>query len=245
VVLVGRGVYPAEVLGKDDEEKAFISVQQIRKIVLARAGFPPHEGRALVFLVRAAHELHASAASALLKTLEEPAARTHFVLLSSRPDRLLDTIRSRTLAVRFAPLPDEVVRRVLREQGVPAEAAELAIRLAGGSLARAFALANEARLRVRREVVRAVHAALDAPDLAHAMAAVEDLPREREGLREQLLDVAHAFAEEARGAVTADPGSAERAARRHAEVHRAVDELERFAQPALALDAMLARLRRA
>ncbi|HEV8550435.1 MAG TPA: DNA polymerase III subunit delta', partial [Polyangiaceae bacterium] len=105
VVLLGRGLYRS-VLGSGASEATGISVEQVRRIVLARVGFPPHEGRALVFIVRDADEITVQAANALLKTLEEPHARTHFILLTSRPSRLLDTIRSRSLPVRFAPLSD-------------------------------------------------------------------------------------------------------------------------------------------
>src|SRR5205085_102595 len=81
VVLLERGLYPPAVLGATTRETAAIGVEQVRRLVLARVGFSPHEGRALVFIVRAAHELSLPAANALLKTLEEPPQRVHFVLL--------------------------------------------------------------------------------------------------------------------------------------------------------------------
>ena len=104
VVLLGRGLYPPAALGTATRETTGIGVEQVRRLVLSRVGFSPHEGRALVFIVRDADDFTAQAGNALLKTLEEPSARTHFVLLTSRANRLLDTIRSRTLPVRFARL---------------------------------------------------------------------------------------------------------------------------------------------
>src|SRR5262249_38301472 len=114
VVLLGKGLYRGLLSGG---EAMGIGVEQVRRIVLTRVGFPPHEGRALVFIVRDAEEITQQAANALLKTLEEPHQRTHFVLLTSRPSRLLDTIRSRCLPVRFAPLPDAVVGTLLERRG--------------------------------------------------------------------------------------------------------------------------------
>ncbi|HMA92234.1 MAG TPA: DNA polymerase III subunit delta', partial [Polyangiaceae bacterium] len=101
VVFVARGLYPPSMLGTSTPESTAIGIEQIRRMVLSRIGFSSHEGRALVFLVRDADDLSQSAANALLKTLEEPPARVHFILLTSRPNRLLDTIRSRTLPIRF------------------------------------------------------------------------------------------------------------------------------------------------
>src|SRR5262249_44124970 len=46
VVLVERGLYPAETIGRSRPEVQDISVDQIRRVVLERASFPPHEGRA-------------------------------------------------------------------------------------------------------------------------------------------------------------------------------------------------------
>src|SRR5882757_6130445 len=73
VVLVERGLYRGRISAN---EATGISIEQV--------GYRPHEGRALVFIVRAAEELTVSAANALLKTLEEPGRGTHFILLTSR-----------------------------------------------------------------------------------------------------------------------------------------------------------------
>ena len=100
-------------VGRRAPETQHLSIDQVRALVLARAAFPPLEGRAKVFIVRRAEELSSAAANALLKTLEEPGPRTHFVLLSAVADSLLPTIRSRTQRVRFGPLPDEVVAELL------------------------------------------------------------------------------------------------------------------------------------
>ena len=62
----------------------------------------PVEGGYKVALLVAADRLNEDAANSLLKTLEEPPARTVFVLLSTEPGRLLDTIRSRCLRLNFA-----------------------------------------------------------------------------------------------------------------------------------------------
>ena len=132
-----EGLYDPAAIGRKTPETQELSIDQVRTLVLARAAFPPHEGRAKVFIVRRAEELSIAAANALLKTLEEPGARTHFVLLSSTADSLLPTIRSRTQRVRFGPLPDAVVAELLVGARRRAGAAGEIARLAGGSMATA------------------------------------------------------------------------------------------------------------
>lgn len=80
------------------------------------------------------------AANALLKLLEEPPPDTTLILTATDPAVLLPTIRSRLLATRLTPLPDEVVARFVREQtGVSTAAADGAARLAQGAIGRALA----------------------------------------------------------------------------------------------------------
>lgn len=239
VVLLQRGLYPASALGTTSRETVAIGVEQVRRLVLTRVGFPPHEGRALVFIVRDAHELTQQAANALLKTLEEPPRQVHFILLTSHPNRLLDTIRSRTLGVRFGPLPDEVVEQILGAHGKPKEHALRA----EGSAEKALALADEDSARAREEFVRLAVEAVAAPELDAAIVFAGARPGERDELKENLLQLCHHFALEARDGVIAAPGRAETAARRYRIVLEAVNAVDRNAQPALALESMVARLR--
>src|SRR5688572_187415 len=164
VVLLEKGLYRS-VLGSGASEATGIGIEQVRRVVLTRAGFPPHEGRALVFIVRDAEEITVQAANALLKTLEEPHDRTYFVLLTSRPSRLLDTIRSRSLPVRFAPLSERIVATILERRGLDAAVAPLA----QGSASLALELADAEAKAEREAFTQAAFAAVSAPDLAPAL----------------------------------------------------------------------------
>jgi DNA polymerase-3 subunit delta' len=239
VLLLGRGLYPPSALGTQSRETVAIGVEQVRRVVLSRIGFPPHEGRAIVVIVRAAHELSQQAANAFLKTLEEPPARVHFILITSQPNRLLDTVRSRTLAVRFGPLSEEVVATILERHGKPTAVS----RLAGGSASVAFTLADDDLARARTEFVQGADAALAAPGIDGALAFAGSRPDDRDTLLEQLRHLAQHYALEARDLVAARPRAANMLARQHAVVSSAIDAVERNAQPALVLEAMIARLR--
>ena len=236
VVLVGRGLYRG-VTGQ--AEASGIGIDQIRRVVAARMGFGPHEGRALVFIVREAEELTPQAANSLLKTLEEPPAKTHFVLLTSRPNRLLDTIRSRTLPVRFGPLPEPVLRQILVNRGLSPDVAPLA----QGSAETALLLGSDDAARERHEFVSGARAALEAPDLASAIRFAETRKGDRDALKAELGFFAQHLSAEARELVREAPDRALRRAEQHARVLLAMDDLERNVQPALVLESLIIQLR--
>lgn len=121
-----------------------IQVDVVRNDVLPFAQFAPFESKSAFVIFPDADvsfpEQHPEAANAMLKTLEEPRPGVHFVLLSARPDRLLQTIRSRCQRVRFQRLPDDVLHRVLESQGVPEASRVVAVALADGRADKALAV---------------------------------------------------------------------------------------------------------
>jgi DNA polymerase-3 subunit delta' len=95
-------------------------------------------GRGKVALIHPAQAMNETAANALLKTLEEPAAGTTLLLTVSDPARLLPTVRSRCQWLRL-PLPDKAQGlQWLAEQSVPG--AEVLLAAAGGLPLDALAL---------------------------------------------------------------------------------------------------------
>lgn len=76
-------------------------------------------GRARVVIIDQAHLLNVQAANTLLKTLEEPPASAYFILITAQATSLLPTIRSRSQTVRFQPLSDEELERVLSAETDP------------------------------------------------------------------------------------------------------------------------------
>lgn len=242
VVLVARGLYPPSMLGTSTPESTAIGIEQIRKMVLSRIGFSSHEGRALVFIIRDADEFSQSAANALLKTLEEPPATVHFVLLTSRPNRLLDTIRSRTLPIRFGALSNQVLETILTNRD--RLAASPLIPLAQGSASTLLELAESEQLETRDQFVESLDQAIVAPDLAAALDAIGKKQEDREELRAHLTWYLARLATRAKEVVNVDPFAAERLGKFHQVVTQTIRDLERNGQPALMLEAAITRLRR-
>src|SRR5918997_104324 len=99
-------------------------------------------------------------ANRLLKTLEEPAAYVHLILMTDALGRVLETVISRCQLVRFEPLPAATIAAHLVAEGIPAERAEACARLALGNEARARYLASAEGEELRADVERLGRAAL-------------------------------------------------------------------------------------
>jgi DNA polymerase-3 subunit delta' len=128
---------------KTDKRARNISVDQVRAVGSKFSLAPSHSPRRVV-VIDAIDDLERAAANALLKNLEEPPSGTIFFLISHMPGRLLPTIRSRCRVLRFAPLNDADMRRVLRTELPEADDAELSalIAAAEGAPGKALALAG-------------------------------------------------------------------------------------------------------
>ncbi|MBM4343634.1 MAG: DNA polymerase III subunit delta' [Deltaproteobacteria bacterium] len=126
-------------------EGQHIKIDQIREMT-GRLRYEPVVGRAKGVVVCECDRLHETAANALLKTLEEPAAATHFVLLTSKPAAVIDTIRSRCQLVRFGELSPQHVAELLAHGGVAPDLAHAVSALAAGSIDHGRALADPGKL---------------------------------------------------------------------------------------------------
>ena len=154
----------------------FVFVDQVEEM-MREAFTSPFEAERKVIVLTEADRMNEPAANKLLKTLEEPPARTHFLLLSEAPDELLPTVRSRCQRIDFAALSDADVTAALVDGGVAVETASAAARLASGRLDRAWALAGSApagaglALAALRAAALEVAASLDGAGAAAALGA--------------------------------------------------------------------------
>lgn len=133
------GQAEAEADGRKPSQQ--IRIEQIRALEeFLHVG--THRDGARVVLLEPAEAMNSHTANALLKTLEEPAPGTVFLLVSSAGDRLLPTIRSRCQGVAVPPPPADRAAAWLAQAGVTDGARWLA--LAGGAPGLARELAGQA-----------------------------------------------------------------------------------------------------
>lgn len=142
-------------------EKAASIRLSLTRDLLRELAFQPFEASRRVVVVRDADRMREDQYSALLKSIEEPGPSTVWVLTSSRPNRLLATIRSRCQRVRFAPLSEEAVATFLTGRAdVAPDPARLLAAIAGGNLARALTLRAAEPLQLRNEAMALLEPAL-------------------------------------------------------------------------------------
>lgn len=97
------------------------------------------QGGYKVMVIWLPEKMNVECANKLLKLLEEPPAKTVFLLVSEQPDMLLATIVSRTQRISLHPLADEEIGRFLRERcGLMEEDAHDIARRSSGSLLKAL-----------------------------------------------------------------------------------------------------------
>ena len=140
---IARGAHP-DVMTIEPGENGSIKIEQVRDAI-ERAVYRPFEGRRRVTIVEQADALLIQAQNALLKTLEEPLPASVFVLVTSRPDTLLPTVRSRCAHLRFGRLQVVEVASVLeRSHGYSHTDALTAAAASDGSVRRALDLEADA-----------------------------------------------------------------------------------------------------
>jgi DNA polymerase III subunit gamma/tau len=122
-------------------------IRELREMVR----YAPAASRSKVVLLDEAHMLTSEASNALLKTLEEPPDRVIFVMATTQPEDLEDTIRSRSQHFHFRALTFAEITGRLKEiaakENLKIEAGALAViaRMAEGSLRDALSLLEQAR----------------------------------------------------------------------------------------------------
>jgi DNA polymerase III subunit delta' len=180
---------------KDKRWRRDLTVEEIRRTV-SFFGKAAGEGGWRVAVVDTADDLNANAANALLKILEEPPARTLFLVLAHAP-KMLATIRSRCQKLAVRPPSDNEIVEALTAlglvDGLAADEVSLAAQLAGGSVRRAITLVNENGMALYRRFAQIAeqphHLQWDkVHELAGELSAVAANDRYR-----MLLDIAHDY----------------------------------------------------
>ncbi len=190
-------------------------VEDIREIRVNVGTVASVGGAHRVYILDEAHMLSRAAGNALLKTLEEPPDHVIFVLATTEPYKLLDTIRSRAQRFDFHPIPAETLADYLNELAgresydLEAEAGSLITHHARGSARDALSLLEQVaalgggEVTVRgvgralgladREAFGRLVAAIDEGDAAAALGLVATLASEGADLRRFTADCVEFF----------------------------------------------------
>jgi DNA polymerase-3 subunit delta' len=239
----------SDVVLLDKGDEASIKIKPLRERVLEVVGYRPFEARYRVFIIDPADALTKETQDALLKTLEEPPSAAIIILISAHPDTLLPTVLSRCRRLRFGPLADADVMRVLVETlGVESGQARVLAAAAGGSPARAMA-EDSGALAADREAALGLLAAAGSSAVAARLSASAALARhgsrrrDREALSQRLAFVASLLRDlgllasgRGEGLANADLTAALDDLRRAFPIERASEGFAAVARARLALD---------
>lgn len=164
-------------------EGASIKIEQIREAIhflsLARDGKP------LVLIFDQAHLIGPQAANALLKSVEEPPPGVHFFFITPSPALLLQTIRSRSQVVRFAPLSNDDVRAIVKGVEPDVKLEDWAVEMSGGSAGVAIEMSRGGDesgdvLPVVERLIEACGPAGGVPERTQALQGLREALKERE-----------------------------------------------------------------
>jgi DNA polymerase-3 subunit gamma/tau len=160
-------------------------IRELREMVQ----FAAIGGRHKVVILDEAHQLTAEASNALLKTLEEPPDKVIFVLATTRPEDLVDTIRSRAQHFHFRALSfqeiSDALRHIVRQENLEIEEGALAViaRAAEGSLRDSLSLLEQAMAycgdKITDAAVRELLGVVSEELLAELVAAIQAQSAER------------------------------------------------------------------
>lgn len=219
---IDQGQHPNVFWVRPEEGKAQITISQVRelqRLLRLRPDLPSPR----IPVITPAEAMNEEAMNALLKLLEEPPEGVTVLLISVSASSLLRTILSRCQILRFFPLPDGEIRTHLeRREGLRPEIRELILTLAGGSLAEADRLAEEAEsLAAMREDVRRAQEQGEWSRLVDSYLKGKDALETRRRAR-LLLDVAIA---EARSRLASSP-----------DLFRTAEQIDLLLEHRLALD---------
>lgn len=154
-------------------EKLSIGVEEVRDLV-GRANVSPARCKHQVVVVEDADRITERGADALLKSLEEPAPGTVWILCAPTADDVIITIRSRCRELRLVtPSVDDVAELLVARDGVAPALAAFCARVAQGHVGRARALARHDDVRIRRHEILSLPAKLHS--LADCLTAAEVL----------------------------------------------------------------------
>ena len=150
-----------------------IRVEQARDLV-ALAAHRPSVAPWRVIIIEDADRLTERAADSLLKALEEPVARTVWILCAPSLEDVIITIRSRSRHVRLrTPPPEAVAELLVRRDGIEPAMAMYAARAAQSHVGLARRLARDEGARIRRRDVIALAGQIRG--VGHAVNAAADL----------------------------------------------------------------------
>ncbi|MBP3634147.1 MAG: DNA polymerase III subunit delta [Oscillospiraceae bacterium] len=174
-----NGTHP-DVICVDDPERKTVPVELIRQLQ-ADAYVRPNEGNKKVYIIPRAQDMTDNAQNALLKLIEEPPSYAVFLLLTTNTEKLLPTVRSRSVELRLEPVARD--QAVMWLSGKCPEHDRQTLQAAyvrcGGFLGQMLEFVKEHKELPQTEQFVSAFAANDRYELTRLWCSMEKMPRDQ------------------------------------------------------------------
>ena len=168
---------------------AYIKIAQTRALI-SDVQVRPREGKQRFFIIEEADRLREEAANSLLKTLEEPPSSSTIILLTSRPNTLLPTVRSRAQKINFAPLKLAEMQAYLEKNFERSSIDnQLLAHLSEGRIGQVSTIDLAEYRRERRELIELLELLMSGNNRVRLIKAAEHYGKQERETYEKMLDL--------------------------------------------------------
>ncbi|MBK5244022.1 MAG: DNA polymerase III subunit delta' [Eubacteriaceae bacterium] len=183
---IDHGNHPDVQVITPKQGETTIKIIQVREMV-SGLSIKPYTGNQRMIIIDGADRLTPEAQNSLLKSLEEPLSYNLFVLLTSHPQTILNTIRSRCQSYYFHPLDNDLVAEILKEEtDYDKEAIEEVLHQSGGSPGMGIYLLENSEIQVeRKHYLRDLYSLLKGDELK-VFSLAENLSKDK-AMSEEIL----------------------------------------------------------
>jgi len=173
---------------------AFIKIEQLREMQ-QMASLMPYESDKRIFIIDNADKMRQEAANCLLKTLEEPASFSVFILTTSKQQAILPTILSRCQKIRLSELSTDAIFDILMKESLNEQKSKekvmLASRMSNGRIQKARALLSSDLSGQRIEtfnVMKKIISGNDADVFLTASSVIDKMDATGQALRDKVIE---------------------------------------------------------
>lgn len=154
-----------KVIGPKAEETS-IKINQVREMI-SELSIKPYSGNWRIIIIDGAERMTPEAQNSLLKSLEEPLKYNIFILLTSHPQSILPTIRSRCQSYHFQPLNNREIEKILLDENqFEKQTIREVVLSSGGSLGMAYYLLNNSEIQKEQtHYLREIYSLLKGDDI--------------------------------------------------------------------------------
>lgn len=170
-----------------EKDTKFTKIENIRNNIVKEMDTKPYQSEHKIVIVKAADTITTEGQNAMLKTIEEPPQYGIIILVCENTARLLPTIKSRCITVRFSPLGKMDMQHYLNQKGIQGTQKDVLSKLSQGSIGVIDdILKDEEYMELRRQSISYLER-LEQADLMEVYDLVKEIIDQKENI-EKILE---------------------------------------------------------